>query len=222
MRRRALVSPAERPSSSLQCRRHLAAAAAPRWQQAGEQDGERRRAAAAGDYASGDGNPSSRGNPAGATSGRASTSAIARSQAAPRPAAGTPAQPENYRVVGSSGQPTFAQDVGFPGYLWWHANDHNVNQVAFYKDSFGRVHLKGKAKCVGTTCNSASLIFQLPEGYRPSNHHIFVVLSDKTGQGAGTAIRLNVEANGWVSRQPTPLDSQNGWVSLDGMSFRAT
>jgi hypothetical protein len=48
-----------------------------------------------------------------------------------------------------------------------------------------------------------------------------VVLVDKTGQGAGVATRLNVESSGWVSRAPTPLDSQNGWVSLDGVSFRA-
>jgi hypothetical protein len=96
-----------------------------------------------------------------------------------------------------------------------------VNQVAFYKDAFGTVHLKGKAKCVGTTCNSASLIYQLPAGYRPAQLHIFPQLVDKTGQGAGTATRVNVEPSGWVSRAPTPLDSQNGWIALDGITFRA-
>ena len=88
----------------------------------------------------------------------------------------------------------FAQDVGFEGYLWWHANDNNVNKVAFYKDAFGTVHLKGKAKCVGTTCNSASLTsIELPEGYRPAQLQIFAGLSDKTGQGAGVLERINVE-----------------------------
>ena len=135
--------------------------------------------------------------------------------------AGTPAPPEPYRIVGTDGQPGFAQDIGFPGYLWYHANDHNVNKVAFYKDAFGTVHLKGKAKCVGNTCNSASLIFQLPGGYRPAQLQIFPVLSDKTGQGAGVATRMNVEPSGWVSRAPTPLDSQNGWISFDGITFRA-
>ena len=135
--------------------------------------------------------------------------------------AGTPAPPEAFRIVGTSGQPTFAKDVGFGGYEWWHANDHNVNQVAFYKDAFGTVHLKGKAKCVGTTCNSASLIFQLPAGYRPAQNHIFAQLSDKTGSGAGASIRINVESSGWVSKAPAPLDSQNGWVALDGITYRA-
>jgi hypothetical protein len=134
---------------------------------------------------------------------------------------GTPAPPEAYRIVNDPGQPVFAQNVGFDGYLWWHANDHNVNKVAFYKDAFGTVHLKGKAKCVGTTCNSASLIYQLPAGYRPAQLQIFAGLSDKTGNGAGVLDRINVEPTGWVSRAPMPLDSQNGWVSMDGITFRA-
>jgi hypothetical protein len=134
---------------------------------------------------------------------------------------GTPAPPEAYRIVGTQGQPVFAQDVGFGGYLWFHANDNNVNKVAFYKDAFGVVHLKGKAKCVGTTCDSASLIYRLPEGYRPAQQQIFPGLSDKTGNGAGVLDRINVTPDGWVSRAPAPLDSQWGWVSMDGITFRA-
>ena len=139
---------------------------------------------------------------------------------------GAPAPPpEAYHVVGDNGEPQFFKDFGFKGYQWWHANDHNVNKVAFYKDAFGTVHLKGKAKCVrtpdGDTCNSASIIFQLPAGYRPAQLHVFPVLQDKTGQGAGVFNRMNVEPSGYVSRAPSPIDSQNGWISLDGITFRA-
>jgi hypothetical protein len=142
-------------------------------------------------------------------------------------APGTPGAPgtvpatEAMHIVGTTGEPAFAQDIGFPGYLWWHANDNNVNQAGFYKDPFGTVHLKGKLKCVGTTCNSASLMFQLPAGYRPAQNHIFAGLSDPTGNGAGVLDRINVESSGWVSRAPAALNSQYGWVSIDGITFRA-
>ena len=145
----------------------------------------------------------------------------ARGPEGPQGPAGTAPAPEAMRIVNTTGNPNFAQDIGFPGYLWWHANDHNVNQAGFYKDPFGTVHLKGKVKCVGTTCNSASLIYQLPAGYRPAQNHIFVGLSDASGTGAGTPIRINVESSGWVSKAPAALNSQNGWVSLDGITFRA-
>jgi hypothetical protein len=134
---------------------------------------------------------------------------------------GTPAPSEAWHIVGTTGEPAFAQDIGFPGYLFWHANDNNVNKVAFYKDSLGVVHLKGKAKCVGTVCNSASLVYQLPAGYRPLQQQIFVGLAGQNQNVAGTATRINVEANGWVSKAPTAMDSQNGWVSFDGITFRA-
>jgi hypothetical protein len=57
--------------------------------------------------------------------------------------------------------------------------------------------------------------------YRPAQLRIFPQLTDKTGQGAGVATCVNVEPSGWVSRAPTPLDSQNGWIALDGTTFRA-
>ena len=139
----------------------------------------------------------------------------------PKGDAGTPAPSEAWHIVGTNGEPAFAQDIGFPGYLFYHANDNNVNKVAFYKDSLGVVHLKGKAKCVGNVCNSASLVYQLPAGYRPFQQQIFVGLAGQNQNVAGTATRINVEANGWVSKAPTAMDSQNGWVSFDGITFRA-
>jgi hypothetical protein len=134
---------------------------------------------------------------------------------------GVAPQPEAWHIVGTQGEPAFAQDIGFQGYLWYHANDNNVNKVAFYKDPFGVVHLKGKAKCVGTTCNSASLVYQLPAGYRPLQQQISVGLAGQNQNVAGTATRINIEPTGWVSKAPTPTDSQNGWVAFDGITFRA-
>jgi hypothetical protein len=138
---------------------------------------------------------------------------------------GTPAPPEAYRIVNDPGQPVFAQDIGFDGYLWWHANDSNVDKVAFYKDAFGTVHIKGKAKCVGSkgfhTCDSASLIFRLPEGYRPLQNQAFATLYGVNNNVAGSLARINVESTGWVSRAPTHIEEQTGWVQLDGITFRA-
>jgi len=128
-----------------------------------------------------------------------------------------PAPAEAWHLIGFSGQPVFAKDVGFPGYEWSNSWDWPQSQAGFYKDPYGVVHLKGKVRCVGNTCGSASLIFQLPAGYRPAERSVFATLSDDANS-PGQLARVNVEPEGWVDRAPGP---RYGWLVLDGITFRA-
>jgi hypothetical protein len=138
----------------------------------------------------------------------------------PQGPAGPQLTPEPWRFVGYNGQPAFAKDVGFPGYEWSNSWVWPQSEAAFYKDPYGVVHLKGKVKCVGNTCAQASLIFQLPAGYRPADRNVFVTLSDADGAGNGaTPARVNVDPDGWVNR--TSQLGKTGWLTLDGITFRA-
>lgn len=138
----------------------------------------------------------------------------------PQGPAGPQITPEAWRFVGSSGQPAFAKDVGFPGYEWSNSYDWPQSAAAFYKDPYGVVHLKGKVRCVGNQCTQSSLIFMLPPGYRPAERNVFVTLSDADGAGNGaTPARVNVDPDGWVDR--TSQLGKTGWLTLDGITFRA-
>ena len=90
------------------------------------------------------------------------------------------------------------------------SNTHNygngTNPAAFYRDQLGRVHLQGTV-----VPGSGPALFTLPEGYRPAaieNHLV------ATANGARL---LTIAPTGEVGDCLTP----DGWVSLDGISFRA-
>lgn len=76
----------------------------------------------------------------------------------------------------------------------------------YYKDSFGRVHLRGFVKS-GTIGNA---IFTLPVGYRPALREFFAVVSNDLF-GA-----CYVDSNGDV----IAYKGSNVYFSLDGISFR--
>ena len=100
-------------------------------------------------------------------------------------AAGDLALQEAYRKIGAAGQPAFNNGVE-GDCLWTGAVSPpiRINPVAFYKDAFGRVHLSGIAQSVDgpggdAACGGAgdeqiedSVVFILPEGYRPVNDEI--------------------------------------------------
>ena len=77
--------------------------------------------------------------------------------------------------------------------------------AAYYKDKSGIVHLKGTVK------NGTQDIFILPVGYRPNSILVFDVISSS---GLG---RIDITVNGGVSF----VSGGNGFVSLDGITFRA-
>lgn len=90
----------------------------------------------------------------------------------------------------------------------WVAYGGGYAVPGYYKDPFGRVHLKGLVKD-GTA--AASIMFTLPIGYCPSERLLFNV------QANAALGRVDVYPNGSVELQ----SGSTTWVSLDGISFAA-
>jgi hypothetical protein len=89
----------------------------------------------------------------------------------------------------------------------WINYNSSYNPAGFFKDSLGIVHLRGLVKggIIGQT------IFKLPAGYRPSFRELFVVCTNPNISG-----RVDVEnGNVWA------ITGSSGWLSLDGITFRA-
>lgn len=86
------------------------------------------------------------------------------------------------------------------------ANRSGGNPAGYYKDTTGRVHLRGYLDS-GTASNRA---FRLPAGYRPPNHEFFA------GATSGGVVQIEVGDEGEV----VP-GSYTTYISLDGISFRA-
>jgi hypothetical protein len=87
-------------------------------------------------------------------------------------------------------------------------------QAGYYKDPYGRVHLRGLIS-PGTV---GAVALNLPKGYRPSATWNQAVLSQDTG-GTRYLSRLHVLSNGDVVTFTG--GSPNWWWSLSGVSFRA-
>lgn len=93
------------------------------------------------------------------------------------------------------------------------------SNAAYYKDPYGVVHLKGIIK--GDTAES--VVFQLPEAYRPTETQIFSV-AEETSQPDIS----HVYVRGVTSTNGVPGDvsvkvsgTDPAFVSLDGITFRA-
>jgi hypothetical protein len=82
------------------------------------------------------------------------------------------------------------------------------NPAGYFKDKNGIVHLRGLVRS-GTV---GSTVFTLPAGYRPQNREIHAVVTNPNAIG-----RIDVESTGAV----IPVSGGNGWISLDGITFRA-
>jgi len=80
------------------------------------------------------------------------------------------------------------------------------NLAGYFKDSLGVIHLRGLVK------NGGGTIFTLPEGYRPINRELFGVATNPNTIG-----RIDVLSDGQVSM----IAGNNGWISLDGITFKA-
>lgn len=106
----------------------------------------------------------------------------------------------NFRKVGDTGQPAFANS--------WVNFGTTDAPAAFWRDPMGWVHLRGLIKS-GTIGNVA---FTLPPGFRPPLREVFAVLSN------GAIGRVDVQADGQV----IPAAGNNTYVSLAGIHFRTT
>jgi hypothetical protein len=124
--------------------------------------------------------------------------------------------PEAWHGVGTAEAP-WAVDVGFPGYAWGPDWSWNANTPGFFKDPWGVVHIRGMVKCTGPQCGSGSVIFKLPESYRPTRRHVFAAVGSGADTNTSTFARVNVDPDGWVSRAPSLGGSI--WLSLDGITY---
>jgi hypothetical protein len=124
---------------------------------------------------------------------------------------------EAWRMVGAPGQPAFTDNCGSVLWANWAEGGTSFNEVGFYKDSVGIVHLKGLAAHACNDGNGAgTTIFTLPVGYRPLETELQVTLSNNTVN------RINVNANGTVVPELAVGNNASiQWISLDGISFRA-
>jgi hypothetical protein len=81
----------------------------------------------------------------------------------------------------------------------------------YYKDKMGRVHLRG---LVNTPAAPNGLVmFTLPAGYRPTTGALVLMTLS-----SNTVARVSIQANGNVV---VDFGAGSGWISLDGLSFKA-
>jgi hypothetical protein len=95
----------------------------------------------------------------------------------------------------------------------WTNYSETYSQAGYFKDSFGIVHLRGfvKGGPIGTD-RPAESIFTLPSAYRPSRILYFVSVSSN----ALAVIRITGAGD------VNCIYGDNAWLSLDGITFRAT
>jgi hypothetical protein len=129
---------------------------------------------------------------------------------------------EAWHTVGAAGEPSFTSMCvsGEPVQVRWTnygLGSAEFNEVGFYKDSVGVVHLKGLATqdCGGYSDGAGSVIFVLPPGYRPAETEVQVTVANNTVN------RINVKATGEVRPELAVGRDTGVWISLDGITFRA-
>lgn len=104
--------------------------------------------------------------------------------------------------IGAAGEPAFQNG-------WVNDNPAVSETAGFYKDPFGRVHLKGMIKNGTVGDGTAYAAFTLPTGYRPALRKFFAPWN------ANTAPRVDIYPTGEVV-----VVAATGTVSLDGISWR--
>jgi hypothetical protein len=90
----------------------------------------------------------------------------------------------------------------------WVNYDPTFNEAGYYKDANGFVHLRGMVK------NGSSTIFTLPSGYRVKAGSRIWLMTTQGNSGLG---RVDIYPNGNVLY----ISGGNGWLSLDGLIFKA-
>lgn len=96
----------------------------------------------------------------------------------------------------------------------WTNYGNTYNEGHYFKDSQGIVHLRGLVRnpsIAGNISVNGQLICTLPGGYRPLQRELFVSFS------MDLAARIDVLPSGQVY----VITGQAGWITLDGMTFRA-
>jgi hypothetical protein len=123
-----------------------------------------------------------------------------------------PAEP--WHEVGAAGEPQFLNGwTNEPPF-----GNVSLENVGFYKDQLGIVHLKGKTE------KGTEVIFRLPPGFRPGAHKFLDFLT-QCGNCAGDTTGF-LEINGSGMNSPGEdgaviAPSGANVTGLDGISFRA-
>lgn len=100
----------------------------------------------------------------------------------------------------------FPFPFGVQNFGQWSDYANGYGPVGYYKDSLGRVHLRGLIK----GGFQGSTVFVLPAGYRPTSRRLFTCVTSPGALG-----RFDVAADG----SAIVVLGDPGWLSLDGISF---
>jgi hypothetical protein len=133
---------------------------------------------------------------------------------------------ETWHVVGDPGEPPFYPSIqagscaGVPT-CFTNSNVSPVGDgVAFYKDPFGIVHLRGTVQFLGdatAAAGSGLAVFVLPQAYWPTDGtHYFAVATSRVGTSANASVETNGQVNVELISPPNPQ-----FYSLDGITYRA-
>ena len=109
---------------------------------------------------------------------------------------------DSWHEIGTSGEPVFQNS--------WTNYGSPYTVAAFYKDPYNVVRLKGFI--TGGTSTDGTVVFTLPEGYRPSER---IVLT--TENSGWNPMSIDVYQNGEVKIYNV---TNNSWITLDGLAFR--
>ena len=85
--------------------------------------------------------------------------------------------------------------------------------VGYYKDPFGRVHLRGAME--KTSGSAPASAFTLPAGFRPTETEAFLVLNSPTLNRSAVLV---IAPSGTVTMEYL---NATAFISLSGVSFRA-
>jgi hypothetical protein len=92
----------------------------------------------------------------------------------------------------------------------WENYGQGYATAAYTKTDDGWVRLRGLVRNGVIDANGGKAIFTLPGGYRPPMRHLYAAETSPNDNG-----RIDVWPDGRVSC----LKGNNGWLSLDGISF---
>ncbi len=99
----------------------------------------------------------------------------------------------------------------------WSTFSNAYNDVEYFKDSMGYVHLRGRVR---STQGAGKFIFKLPNGYAPSRRETFNVPTAGSVAGMIELRPVAVDQIGNVTGGEVERIQGGQWISLDGITFR--
>ncbi|MDQ1538990.1 MAG: hypothetical protein QOE58_3383 [Actinomycetota bacterium] len=113
----------------------------------------------------------------------------------------------------------FCGDSDGDPWPWENYGTSTDEGATFFKDLSGVVHLQGLVRCWGAAdfCGNSPVIFYLPAGHRPAKNLVFG--TDSTGSKHS---RISIYPDGGVRWTAANGDSVSGYLSLSGITFRAS